>query len=100
MQIADPFDSADELLRLAGSGLLLRQLAIAALDLLRRDVLDMGGNPPLIAQRILDAAAAIAIGLVRRLVNGLSPSFNRALVHRVHVFHVQVEHGRFWWPDR
>jgi hypothetical protein len=58
----------------------------------------MSTNPPLVAERILDAAAAIAVCLVRRLLNRLSPSFNRALVHRVHVLHVQIEHGRFWCP--
>src|ERR1039458_9124362 len=47
---AEHFGSAVELLRLVGSGgLLLRELAIATLDLFRRDVLDMGANPPLIA---------------------------------------------------
>jgi len=49
-EIAECFGSAVELLRLVGSGgLLLRELAIATLDLFRRDVLDMGANPPLIA---------------------------------------------------
>src|ERR1019366_10750928 len=92
-------DGMLELLRLVGpSGLFPRHFAVAALDLFRRDVLDMGANPPLIPQRILDAAGAVAVGLARGLVNRLCPGFHRALVNRVHVFDVQIEHGRFGRP--
>jgi hypothetical protein len=41
----------------------------SALKLLRRNILDMGGNPPVVALRVADSAAAIAVRLRGRLLH-------------------------------
>src|SRR5271157_2090315 len=71
---------------------------VAALDLFRRHILDMSSHPPVVALRIFDAASAIAIRLVGRLLHGLPSSRHRALVNGIHVLDVDVQIDGPWRP--
>src|SRR5579863_1691246 len=61
---------------------------------LRGNVLDLRGDIPLIAERILYASDAITVGLLRRLPDGSASRLNRALINRVHIGDAEIEHGR------
>src|SRR5215813_1389860 len=51
----------------------------AAANLVHRQILLVGGDEPAIAERILDAADAVAVKLVRHRPDELCPSRNGAL---------------------
>src|ERR1035441_2462563 len=55
----------------------------AALQFLGRDILDMGGDPPIVARAIFHAGHAIAIERVHRFAEGLCPGIQRPLVRRI-----------------
>jgi len=64
------------------------------LDLLGRDIFDMGCDPPLIAKRVLDGGGTVAIELVGGLTERLTSRLDGTLIDSVHIFHVEVKHGQ------
>src|SRR5689334_22428865 len=65
----------------------------AFLHLLRRDVLYVRADPPLYTTGILDAAAAVAIKLIGRLLDRGRARRNRSLIERVDIFDVEANHA-------
>src|SRR6266581_1263092 len=54
----------------------------------------MCSDPPLVAKRILDAGAAVPIELIRWLTRRGCARLQRALVHGVHIVHVEVKRAK------
>src|SRR2546425_9911717 len=78
-------DSSPDLPRHRGSD--------ALLHLLRRDVLDVGVNPPADAAGV-NAGCAVAVELVGRLAFGIASSRERLAVRGVAVVDIEEEIGR------
>src|SRR6185369_2416592 len=66
----------------------------AALQLVGRDVLDVGGDPDRVAARLLHAARAVAVELLLRLGDDGAARADRAVEHGVDVLDVEVQHHR------
>src|SRR5258708_2804656 len=63
---------------------------------LRRHVLNVGRNVPMIAESVLHSATVIAVGLVLKLGNGSRSRGQRAPVQRVAIGNIQY---RAWTPS-
>src|SRR5262249_1541524 len=80
----------------AAASVLLHESLGPPSDLLRWHVFLVGGDPPLVANRVLDAGAAVPIELVRWLTRAGSARLQGALVHGVHIVHVEVKRAKHW----
>src|SRR5438270_4732311 len=78
------------------------QLRIIELCALRRHIFSMGGNEPLVAERIFDRGIAVAIVLVGWFADRLRACRQGTLVERIHVRNIEVKHRLLGlvWPVR
>src|SRR5207302_780891 len=78
----------------AAASVLLHKSLSPPGDLLGWYVLLMRSDPPLIANRVLDAGVAVPIELIRWLTRRGCARLQRALVHGVHIVHVEVKRAK------
>src|SRR5439155_17914399 len=63
--------------------------------LLRRHVFDMRGDPPGVAEAVLDTAATVAVELIGRLTHRCSACLESPPVRRITVVDVEMNHRRY-----